>query len=285
MQDILVPGLPGIRQFDLNAAMPSIAPLYPAYDPAEPWQWKDSTLVIVDYLTKAEAAAAWLPAGATLLVPAGMEGQAVARILFADYGGGTLRPYREVVQSILCLKDGRPHLFVAQIWVDTDEALASGRELWGFPKKLADIKVENTRTSLECSLQRGSTTPLIKLRFAETVPLLSLRSQSSGEPLPAPYGLMLGIPSGSQPLLSLDFETMLERVIPSPLGLTAGNVLASASLVGTTWSCVAGDFHAGDAELLLAGTAEDPVDWLAPTAVIGGMSYYGDLCMTAVAIL
>jgi acetoacetate decarboxylase len=43
------------------------------------------------------------------------------------------------------------------IYVDSDAALCAGREIWGFPKKLAHIEVEQEADQVRACLVRGGT--------------------------------------------------------------------------------------------------------------------------------
>ena len=127
------------ESFGNGGSIPRYAPTYPMFGPKDVWKWLDSDIVLIDYTTDAAAAAEVLPAECNLVGIPIAPGQAAIKLVFAKYRGGTLPPYYEVIQSIPCVYKGELFLFVYQIWVDTDSAMTSGRELGGYPKKLADI--------------------------------------------------------------------------------------------------------------------------------------------------
>src|SRR6476660_9158014 len=93
-------GLQGqLTKDNFGPSMPSYAPTYPAFG-KDPWKWLDSDIVIFDYLTNAEAAAKWLPAEFNLLAIPMAPGQSAVKMLWANYRGGTLPPYKEVIQQV-----------------------------------------------------------------------------------------------------------------------------------------------------------------------------------------
>ena len=69
--------------------MPSYAPTYPAFGP-EGWDWLDIDMVLIDYMTDAEAAAEWLPAQCELISIPMAPGQTAVKMVFANYRAGTL---------------------------------------------------------------------------------------------------------------------------------------------------------------------------------------------------
>ncbi|MET1074063.1 MAG: acetoacetate decarboxylase family protein [Umezawaea sp.] len=68
-------------------------------------------------------------------------GRAVVATAFVDYLPGSLLPYRELLAAVV-VRDGlRVGLSITHIWVDSPASMAGGRELWGIPKELAELKV------------------------------------------------------------------------------------------------------------------------------------------------
>jgi acetoacetate decarboxylase len=49
----------------------------------------------------------------------------------------------EVIVSISVLHKGQPYAYITAIYVDNDAALLAGRELGGYPKKMAQITMRN----------------------------------------------------------------------------------------------------------------------------------------------
>lgn len=65
-----------------------------------------------------------------------------ASVTFAKYPSiNNLDPYCECFFSVLALFKNKPIIYCPFAWVDSDEALCAGREIWGFPKKLAQIEI------------------------------------------------------------------------------------------------------------------------------------------------
>lgn len=62
-------------------------------------------------------------------------------IFITEYPDSTIGPYNENLILLNCEYKGIPGSFVFNIYVDSDEALTAGREIWGYPKKMCDIKL------------------------------------------------------------------------------------------------------------------------------------------------
>ena len=98
--------------------------------------------VSIAFATDADKAAALIPAELEL-IKTPMPGQAAASLVFAKYRECDLGPYMEVIVSIAVLHEGLPYAYVPAIYVDNDAALLAGRELGGYPKKMAQITMRN----------------------------------------------------------------------------------------------------------------------------------------------
>ena len=113
-------------------SMPVDAPLYGK----PPIYYKDVEGIFISYETDEDAAADMLPEGLELPSPA------TASVMFIQYHFSTLGAYDEVILGIDCLWKGAPKVYIPHIVVSNNEVpLAGGREIWGFAKKLADIRV------------------------------------------------------------------------------------------------------------------------------------------------
>ncbi len=90
------------------------------------------------------------------LVPAELEpGEfPLCLTVFARYPESTVGPYHEVVILVAARAGEEEGFFCPFIYVTTDAALAAGREVWGFPKKLAEIEVLREGESLAASVRR-----------------------------------------------------------------------------------------------------------------------------------
>ncbi|TXT66976.1 MAG: hypothetical protein BAJALOKI1v1_220009 [Promethearchaeota archaeon] len=79
-------------------------------------------------------------------------------IFFSEYPDSTVGPYYENLILLNCEYKNQHGAFVLNIYVDSDEALAAGREIWGYPKKLCDIKLSPIEMSEEKKIVHGSLT-------------------------------------------------------------------------------------------------------------------------------
>jgi len=206
-----------------GSSMPVDAPAYPR----PPYAYRDAELVVFEYLTDADAAAAVLPA------PLCLTDEPTVELTFARYPWSTLGPYNEVIVSLLCTYGGQPYKHSVVLYVDSDTALISGRELAGFPKKLARIDVR-PGAAYACSLER-----------------------------PAGVGLCTAVfqPAGPVPL-----------TLPTTRQLTSLRVFADpereggfslAELVQTDWIIESGEAFAGTGSFSFTGvSALDPLHLL-----------------------
>jgi acetoacetate decarboxylase len=127
-----------------GASMPVDAPYYQS----PPFYYRDARSLTIAYETDADAAADLLPEGVDLPRPA----QALLMIL--DYPSSTFGPYHEAVLGIQCSWEGVGHSYIAHIVVDTAPPLVGGREIWGFPKKIADIDLRQENEFVCGSVER-----------------------------------------------------------------------------------------------------------------------------------
>jgi acetoacetate decarboxylase len=278
----IAPGLRGkLTKENFGPSMPSYAPTYPTMGP-EGWDWLDIDMVLIDYMTNAEAAAEWLPAQCELIDIPMAPTQTAVKVIFANYRAGTLPPYKEAIHTIPCLYKGQIHLYVAQIWVTTDSAMTSGREAGGYPKKLADIGVDwhgETGTGyLERSQQRpiGSGNRVASYTFRKTGKMVSMPLPATRKPtFPFPYNLTLPLPEPTGKASGLPFGTICTRFIPYTPGLK--NKWALSQLTGMTWTLEKGELWAGDATLEFRPSEDDPFYKLPVNQILDAMVYYGDM--------
>lgn len=126
----------------LGFSMPLDSPLYGRL----PVQYRGVTMMIYEYVTSADAAAALLPEQCELIDVPNAPTAAIATLLFAEYDWSTLGPYNEVAQAIPCLYKGKLMTYAVRLHVTTDRALTMGRECGGFAKKLGDIPIRHEMT-------------------------------------------------------------------------------------------------------------------------------------------
>ena len=246
--------------------------------------------VSIAFATDAAKAAALLPQELALLTIPGMSGQAAANLVFAKYRECDLRPYMEVIISIAVVHQGQPFAYVPAIYVDNDAALLAGRELGGYPKKMAQITMRNYGTLFLSHMSRGS----IQKKTADpNFTDLASSSVTKGDklfsvPLPAdqtvqlpsPYNLLLPLPPATGKPQDYVLPTMALRRVPGigpgPNGAAGAEVL---QLVGTPWHITKAEIYAGEAASLeLYPSQEDPIGQLLPcNAVLGAFILRGDM--------
>jgi hypothetical protein len=98
--------------------------------------------------------------------PAGVYGAA-----FVTYEDGSPLTYHELVVSRLLKGEGRGRAVTSpDIWVDSPESKAGGRELWAIPKELCDFTLDTSQTVPLTTTQWTATlgrTPIATARFRD----------------------------------------------------------------------------------------------------------------------
>ncbi len=144
-----------------GTSMPVDAPYYQA----PPFYYRDVRAMSVVYETEPEAAANMLPEGIELPLPA------MANLLVIRYPASTFGPYNEAILGIQCRWQETGHLYIAHIVVDTVPPLVGGREIWGFPKKIAKIDFSQDQELLTGSVERPEGTRLFGAAMRPERPL------------------------------------------------------------------------------------------------------------------
>ena len=154
-----------------------------------PAMWTEGRFLAFHAEVDPAVARRWLPPGLRPSDPAR------ALVFAADYvKTGLGLDYREVGLLLHATLRRKPVLHVAWMVVDDDTALILGRELLGFPKKMAEIEVEVGEGAAKASVRRRN------------VDLLTLHAEL-GDPLseakvfPDPIVNVRGIPSPAPDLL------------------------------------------------------------------------------------
>jgi len=125
-------------------SMPADAPAYQS----PPFYYRGTRSISVAFETDAEAALEALPAQLTLSEPA------TAVLSFYEYPWTTFGSYNEAILSLLVEHRGRPMTYIMHIAVTTEPPMLAGREIWGFPKKLAHIEFKSERDMVYGTLER-----------------------------------------------------------------------------------------------------------------------------------
>lgn len=157
------------------------------------WTWARADITLADVSVDAEVARRWLPPA--LALPAA----AAATVFVADYPDTAMGfSYREAGVLLHARLRGAPVLHCAWMVVDDDTALILGRELLGFPKKLAAIDLDFAGPSARASVVRRG------------VEVLALEARIEGAPVdrvgdprafPHPIVNVRGVPGAAPSLL------------------------------------------------------------------------------------
>jgi len=144
-----------------GASMPVDAPYYQS----PPFFYRNARAMTLHYETDADAAADLLPKGIALPLPA------QAALMLVHYPSSTFGPYNEAILGIACEWEGVGHLYVAHIVVDTVPPLVGGRELWGYPKKLAQIELRQESELLCGTVERPAGVRLVTASMRRERPI------------------------------------------------------------------------------------------------------------------
>ncbi|MFF3024424.1 acetoacetate decarboxylase family protein [Gottfriedia sp. NPDC057948] len=267
-----------LTKSSLGASMPSHAPLYPSISADEKWDWTNIDVVIVDYLTDEKVATEILPEQCSLVPIPNALGQAASKLILANYRGGSLEPYYEIVQGIPCIHNEQLFMYVANIYVTTDSAMAAGREIWGFPKKIADVTFENNGGDFKIEVSRQGH-KLISCSFKEGGKLVSvpLPANESIE-LPPPYNMNWPLPPANGTPQPIVLPIMTLRHIPNFHG--CNDQWATVQLVGTNWSLDKGEMTVGEAALDFYPSEKDPIAKLPVNMILDAVLYRGDMSLS-----
>jgi acetoacetate decarboxylase len=128
----------------LGYSMPSDAPAFQA----PPYHYRNAQAISIKFETDPESALDVLPAPLELIEPA------AANLSFYWYPFTTFGPYHEAILRLYARHGGKPLTYIAQIFVDTEPPMLAGREVWGYPKKLARIGFERDKDMVVGWLER-----------------------------------------------------------------------------------------------------------------------------------
>src|SRR5208282_1836740 len=113
-----------------------------------PFYYRNTRSISVAFETNLEAALEALPE------PLALSDPATAILSFYEYPWTTFGPYNEAILSLLVEHKGRPMNYIMHIAVTTEPPMLAGREIWGFPKKLAQIEFKSERDMIYGTLER-----------------------------------------------------------------------------------------------------------------------------------
>lgn len=268
-------GLVTLKNMQAAFSIPASGAMYGA---APEWFWKDTDIVVVDYLTDAKSATAFLPEGMTTLPIAELPGYSAVKQIWARYGDSSFGPYNEFFIVIPALYKGQMSLYNPLIYVDRDSAMAGGCEIGGWPKKIGEIRMERSGSGYQLSFARNGK----QLASAE----MQVGSKLFSTPLPAntevhlsyPYNMTFPRPAPTaQPQATIPMPTTTVKLIPGVGGDNPPPALAQ--LIWSPWQ-LKGDFFGGSGTSVKYQPSEDdPLHKLPVLKVLGAMYISGEMTL------
>ncbi len=241
--------------------------LFPRPEADNLWWWRDIDIIVMSYLTTEAAAAAVLPSEFSLpQSPA--PGLAGVALTFGKYRGGTLEPYNEVIVQVPCLYNDQPYLYIPSIYVTTDQALASGRELLGFPKKLATIELDSSDAQFTGRLSRhGARVASISFKQQNSLFTVPLPAKEKVV-LPMPYNQLFVLPEPTGQPQGLLFRFATTRFIRDAI---------APQHIESLWQWEQGAIWAGEGGIEYAPSDAEPLAKLPVVGVFASTLFRGDM--------
>ena len=159
-----------LRPGKFGYSMPVDAPLYAR----PPIYYKNAETIGITYETDPDAALDLLPEGLVLSEPA------MASLLFIRYPWSTLGPYEETILGLPCLWKGEPRFYIVHIVVNSDIPQTAGREIWGYPKKMATITIETEGDILWGKMERPAGNLICSAGIRPETPVEELPTTGGG---------------------------------------------------------------------------------------------------------
>jgi hypothetical protein len=249
------------------------------YENAPQWSWTDIDVIVVDYLTDAKSAAAFLPAQCTTFPIAELPGYSGIKQIWAKYRDSSFGPYNEVIIVVPCLIKGQMYLHVPFIYVDNDAALCGGREIGGWPKKYAEISMDRVGDEYRCSLDRHGERLASARMHVEGKLFSTPLPANTPISLPYPYNMTFPLPAPTgkeQPTVPLPTSTI--KIVP---GVAAGGNgdRSVARLIGAPWH-MKGTFSKGSgASISYRPSEKDNFYKLPILKTLGAMYFEGSMTL------
>ena len=201
--------------------VPAVSPLYPP----PPYRYRDCPLMIVPFVAE--------PGVTRRLVPEPLQPNPddVAYVAIGHMHNDRLGSTREafiVVPSSDGVRSGNYSVF---LYLENDACITSGREIWGWPKKLAEISFAEDAHGVRAGVRRGGTELL--------------------------RASLDGLEDASAEDLDLSPVWFNQKIIPS---VVEGAPPEVSQITATTFEGIeVSDVRRGRARLHLDGTADDPL--------------------------
>jgi acetoacetate decarboxylase len=178
-------------------SMPADAAAYQS----PPFYYRNTRSISVAFETDIEAALQALPAPLALPEPA------TAVLSFYEYPWTTFGAYNEAILSLLVEHKGRPMSYIMHIAVTTEPPMLAGREIWGFPKKLAQIEFKSEKDMVFGTLERPAG---VRLASAIVRPERPATNGHSSAPPAVSFRLIPSAEEGGRPVCAEIIETHTE---------------------------------------------------------------------------
>jgi acetoacetate decarboxylase len=178
-------------------SMPADAAAYQS----PPFYYRNTRSISVAFETDIEAALQALPAPLALPEPA------TAMLSFYEYPWTTFGAYNEAILSLLVEHKGRPMSYIMHIAVTTEPPMLAGREIWGFPKKLAQIEFKSEKDMVFGTLERPAG---VRLASAIVRPERPATNGHSSAPPAVSFRLIPSAEEGGRPVCAEIIETHTE---------------------------------------------------------------------------
>ncbi|MFO8020790.1 MAG: acetoacetate decarboxylase family protein [Promethearchaeia archaeon] len=140
-------------------------------------------------------------------------------VFITEYPESNLGPYNESLIMLNCNYKGNPGAFVFNIYVDSEEALTAGREVYGYPKKMCDIRLSEIQDNkVNGSLTRkGKTFLKVEVELTKRAPGMDPSDMIANMPL---YNLKLipDVADNSKPMVRQLTSTTLSWDVKKQIG-------------------------------------------------------------------
>ncbi len=214
-------------------SMPISASLYPE----PPYYYTNAEMVSILFSVDRDQVADIVPA------PLKMSKSPWVFAFVAWYPETTIGPYFEaatLIQTRLKTEDGTKFegLYCNSMFVDSDHALAAGREIWGYPKKFAEMSVKKEGNKVVGLLRR------------KNIDVMKITIE--------PKDALTQFPN-------VDTVTIKQMMMPD------GSGLEIQELIKTPFQVKPVDVKSGEASIEFQPSEEDPLHVLKPKSIVQGI--------------
>ncbi|MBN2046171.1 MAG: acetoacetate decarboxylase family protein [Anaerolineales bacterium] len=226
----------------ISISMPNAAPYYPP----PPFHFKDNIGFNIIFRTAPEVLQAWVPAP---LIPNSANYAFVYVGAFHVDSPAKMR-YQEAGIGVPVQLNGKPGNFFVYLYLDQALAIVAGREIWGWPKKDAEIQFAAQGRQFQASVRREGV-EIINASVHATDPVL---------PVPDP----------------VDVPSYNLKIIPSVQRNHPPDVLQLTSAGGTSKRKI---LFRGAATLGFASSPNDPLGEIPILEIVSAEQYVEDMSL------